>query len=208
MAPYLFDDGTTIEIRPIRQDDSDRLQAAHARLSPESRYRRFLGAKPVLSTGDVHYLVDIDGADHFALVGVVHEGDDEAIVAVARFVRLHDDPGAAEFAIVVGDQYQRRGLAAEMLQRLAAASQERGIERWRATILADNVGILKLIERLADGAISAVRRGSVTEVEFALPSGRDAAVDSRGARRAPARPRTAAVRSSRRALEADRPFRT
>ncbi len=158
MAPYRLNDGTTIEIRPIAHDDSERLQAAHARLSPESRYRRFLGAKPILSAGDVHYLVDVDGADHFALVGTVPDGDDEAIVAVARFVRLADDPAMAEFAIVVGDSYQRHGLAGEMLARLAAASVARGIERWRATILSDNVAIQKLIERLTDGEAVSVRR--------------------------------------------------
>jgi protein lysine acetyltransferase len=202
MAPYLLNDGSAIEIRPIRHDDADRLQAAHSRLSPESRYRRFLGVKPILSASDVRYLVDVDGRDHFALVGTVSDGHDESVVAVARFVRLADDPAAAEFAIVVGDTYQRQGLATELLARLAAAASERGIERFRATILSDNVAIQTLIERLADGEIATVRRGSVTEVEFRLP-----AHDGRSVRRC-TRVRPRGVRSSRRALEADRSLRT
>ena len=209
MAPYRLNDGTTVEIRPIAHDDSERLRAAHTRLSPESRYRRFLGAKPILSAGDLHYLVAVDGADHFALVGTVPDGDDEAIVAVARFVRLADDPATAEFAIVVGDSYQRHGLAGEMLQRLAAASIERGIERWCATILSDNVAIQKLIERLADGEPVSVRRGPVTEVGLHLPPALgDGGVRARGGPRRAQRPRASTLRSSRRALEADRPFRT
>jgi protein lysine acetyltransferase len=203
VAPYLLDDGSAIEIRPIRRDDAERLQAAHSRLSPESRYRRFLGVKPILSAGDVDYLVDVDGSDHFALVGTIPDGADESIVAVARFVRLVDDPAAAEFAIVVGDPYQRQGLAAELLARLAAAASERGIERFTATILTDNVAIQKLIERLAGGEIAAARSGSVSEVEFPLPG-----QTAQGPVPRPARARTRGVRSSPRALEADRSLRT
>jgi hypothetical protein len=94
-----------------------------------------------------------------------------------------------------------------MLTRLAAASQARGIDRWHATILADNVAIQKLIERLADGEIAAVHRGSVTEVDFPLPPapGPDAAAPGR---RRSVRPRGRGLQSSRRALEADRPLRT
>jgi len=203
MAPYLLDDGSAIEIRPIRRDDAERLQAAYSRLSPESRYRRFLGVKPILSAGDVNYLVGVDGSDHFALVGTEPDGDDESIVAVARFVRLVDDPAAAEFAIVVGDLYQRQGLAAELLARLAAAASERGIERFTATILTDNVAIQKLIERLAGGEIAVVRSGSVSEVEFPLRG-----QSAQGPVPRPARARTRGVRSSPRALEADRSLRT
>ena len=203
MAPYLLHDGTAIKIRPIRRDDAERLQAAHSRLSPESRYRRFLGVKPILSAGDVDYLVDVDGSDHFALVGTVPDGDDESIVAVARFVRLVDDPAAAEFAIVVGDPYQRQGLAAELLARLAVAASERRIERFTATILTDNAAIQKLIERLADGEVAAINSGSVSEVEFPLPG-----QTAQGPMPRPARARTRGVRSSRRALEADRSLRT
>jgi hypothetical protein len=73
VAPYVVDvdlhllhDGRKVQIRPIRADDAEWLRASHARLSPESRYRRFLGAKPALSEADARYLVEIDGADNVA----------------------------------------------------------------------------------------------------------------------------------------------
>ncbi len=176
MAPHTLSDGTLVEIRPIRADDALRLQAAHARLSPESRYRRFLGAKPILSTQDVRYLVDVDGADHFALVATATApaaatDGDEVIVAVTRFVRLRGEPDAAEFAIVVADEYQCRGLASELLSRLAAAATERGIARFRATALAGNTAIVKLISRLSEGRFEYHARGATTEFELALPGG-------------------------------------
>jgi protein lysine acetyltransferase len=167
---YRLNDGTEVEIRQIAADDGERLRVAHGRLSPEARYRRFLGAKPELSEADTRYLVEIDGASHFALVATTTvAGERGAIVAVARFVRSTDDPTAAEFAIVVGDDYQRQGLAAALLERLAAAADARGVVRFRATMLSDNVAIFRLLERFSAGGLDVVNRGEISEVEVALP---------------------------------------
>lgn len=165
---------TPVQIRPIRADDRARLQASHARLSPESRYRRFLGPKPTLSESDARYLVEIDGRDHVAFVATAvvdgAEGAEGEIVAVARFVRLPDAPDTAEFAIVVGDADQRRGLATELLRRLAVAATERDISRFRATMLSDNLAIQRMLERLAVGEVACTRRGPETEMEIVLPA--------------------------------------
>lgn len=159
-----------VEIRPIRADDGVRLRASHTRLSPESRYRRFLAAKPTLTESDTRYLVEVDGRDHVALVATAAvDGADGEIVAVARFVRLPDEPDTAEFAIVVADAYQRRGLGTELLRDLAAVATEREITHFRATMLADNIAIQRMLERLAVGKLSCLRDGSVTEMEITLP---------------------------------------
>ncbi|MFZ0088440.1 MAG: GNAT family N-acetyltransferase [Solirubrobacteraceae bacterium] len=163
-----------VTIRPIRPDDRERLQRSHQRLSPESRYRRFLAAKPDLTATDAGHLVDIDGRDHYALVATVAEGDDEAIVAVARFVRLPKEPRTAEFAIVVGDPYQHEGLGGELLGRLADAAVTRGVDRFHAITLADNLAIRRLITRVADTPPDWHRDGAVAEVDFVLPQRRDA----------------------------------
>ncbi len=175
-----------VEIRPIRADDGVRLRASHARLSPESRYRRFLAAKPTLTEADARYLVEVDGRDHVALVATAAvDGVDGEIVAVARFVRLPAEPDTAELAIVVADAYQRRGLATELLRDLAAVATEREITRFRATMLADNIAIQRMLERLAVGEVSCRRRGSVTEMQITLP------VAAQLAPRGAARPRDA-----------------
>lgn len=172
MDIYRLKDGTPIEIRPIAVDDGKRLRTAHSRLSPEARYRRFLGAKPELTEADARYLVDIDGRDHFALVATttVH-GERGAIIAVARFVRIADDPTAAEFAIVVGDRFQRQGLATALIERLAAAARQRGITRFRATTLSENVAVFRLLEALAQGELHVLPAGEVSELEVELGSG-------------------------------------
>jgi RimJ/RimL family protein N-acetyltransferase len=157
-------------VREIRPDDGERLRASHARLSPDAQYRRFLSPKPALSAADARYLVEVDGRRHFALVAVASE-DPDAIVAVARFVGLSEDPATAEFALVVGDAYQGQGLGTELLDRLISAARERGVTRFVASILSTNHAALALVRRAADGRLRKSRRGLVTEVEFDLETG-------------------------------------
>jgi RimJ/RimL family protein N-acetyltransferase len=161
--------GRRVQIRPIRADDGPRLNAAYERLSPESKYRRFLGVKPRLTSSDTRYLVQVDGRDHVALVATPLE-DPESIIAVARFIRSEHDSRAAEWAIVVGDPYQQEGLATALLERLARAAAERRITRFRATILAENVPAHRLVRSLAPGVTRERHLGSVDEIEVELAS--------------------------------------
>jgi acetyltransferase len=170
---YALSDGRVVVIRPIRPDDVERLRAAHGRLSPLTRYRRFMTSKPYLSSADAVYFANIDGSNHYALVATFaqREGDEEApIIAVARFVRSPEDSSAAEFAIVVGDDWQGEGLGRELMGRLVDAAVTRGVHRFQASMLADNVPIHRLSERFAAGPLRRLRRGSTFEVEFDLPT--------------------------------------
>jgi RimJ/RimL family protein N-acetyltransferase len=191
---HTLNDGRKVAIRPIGPDDHERLRASHARLSPESRYRRFLGTKPELTSADARYLVEVDGSDHLALVATLPEEPDEPIVAVARYIRLPDDPAAAEFAIVVGDDYQRQGLAGELMTRLADAAVARGVKRFRATMLADNIAIQRVTANLAAGPFKQRQRGSLSEVEIELtPSDAATATPSAARRTAPRDPAAAII---------------
>jgi RimJ/RimL family protein N-acetyltransferase len=172
---YALPNGRVTVIRPIRPDDQQRLQASHAGLSPLTRYRRFMTSKPHLSTADAAYLAEIDGLNHYALVATFaeQEGNEDApIIGVARFVRMPDDPRTAEFAIVVGDDWQGQGLGRELMGRLVDAAVTLGVERFQATMLADNVAIHRLAERFATAPLRRVRQGNTFEVEFDLPTRR------------------------------------
>jgi RimJ/RimL family protein N-acetyltransferase len=156
-----------IRIRPIRPDDARALRAAYQRLSPRSQYQRFLASKPYLSEAHSRYLADVDGTNHHALVATRADRDDW-ILGVGRFVRLSDDPAVAEFAVVVGDPFQGEGIGTELVERLAAAARTRGIERFTATMLADNKPAHRLARRLARGLGTEHRSGPIDEVEFEL----------------------------------------
>jgi acetyltransferase len=168
--------GREVLIRPIHPDDGPRLRMGYRALSPESQYQRFLALKPTLTDSEVRYLVEVDGTDHFALVAMTTRSP-EWIIAVARFVRAADDPEAAEFAIVVGDPYHGEGLGSELLERLADAAIDRGIRRLRATALADNVAIHKLVRRLAGRLAQERHFGPVDQIEVDLGAPQRAEID-------------------------------
>jgi RimJ/RimL family protein N-acetyltransferase len=145
---FTLPSGEQVAFRDIRPDDKGRLAVGLRRLSPESRRRRFLVAKPHLSAAELRYLTEVDGVDHVAIVAALAE-DPDAFIGVARYVRLPGDPATAEAAIVVGDRWQGQGLGRAMGRRLADEARRAGVERFTATLLGDNVAAHRLFASLA-----------------------------------------------------------
>jgi nucleotide-binding universal stress UspA family protein/GNAT superfamily N-acetyltransferase len=123
-------DGSRVDIRPVEPDDRAALAAGFERLSPESRYRRFFGPMPELSERFLDYLTQIDHHDHEALVAVDPSTGDG--VGVARYVRTNAD--VAEPAIAVIDDWQGRGVASELLDRLVDRARDEGVARFEAPV--------------------------------------------------------------------------
>ena len=147
--PYRLADGTQVLLRPIRPDDKLGLDAAFARLSPESRRLRFLGPKPRLTTAELRYLTAVDGRDHVALVAVPTHAP-AFIMGVGRYVRDAERPDTAEVAVVVGDPIQGQGLGRHIGLALADVARENGIRRFTATMLSDNRASHALFARISE----------------------------------------------------------
>ncbi len=139
-ADVVLRDGRTCHLRPMTPDDADRLRAFHARLSPETIYRRFFAPYPELTDRDVARFTQVDHVDRVAIVATV--GDE--LIGVGRYDRL---AGAdAEVAFTIRDDHQGRGLGSVLLEHLAAAARERGIEQFVAEVLPDNRRMLATFE--------------------------------------------------------------
>jgi len=156
-------DGTRILLRPIEAGDKARISAALARLSQETIRRRFLAAKPTFSTSELRYLTEVDGHNHLALAAVLAD-DPEALVGVARCVRLPDAADTAEFAIVVADAYQGRRLGTLLARELARAARAVGIRRFAATMLSDNAAVRRLMATISAHLELERLEGGVREV--------------------------------------------
>jgi len=141
-------DGALILIRPIRADDKRFLEDGLRHLSDESVHRRFLSPKRSFSRSELRYLTEVDGRDHVALVAEYPGEPVRRLIAVGRFVRHNDSPDAAEAAIVVSDDWQRRGVGSLFTERLASEARRLGIKQFTATMASDNVPAHKLLERL------------------------------------------------------------
>ena len=135
-------------IRPIRADDKAMLSDGLRHLSDQSVQRRFLTGKRSFSRSELRYLTEVDGRDHVAFVAEYPGEPARRLIAVGRFVKLHEDPAAAEVAIVVADDWQRRGLGSLLGARLAREARRLGVERFTATMAADNEPAHRLMAKL------------------------------------------------------------
>ena len=138
-------DGTPVLVRPIRPDDKDLIRQGFDRLSPASRYRRFLAPIDELSDAELKYLTEIDYVDHFAWAAVRADRPTEGM-GVARYIRLKEEPEVAEAAVTVIDEYQGKGLGTLLLALLGAAALAAGIRTFRAYVLEGNVPMRDLLE--------------------------------------------------------------
>ena len=138
-------DGRRLEIRALKPQDQTDLRAAVDRTSAQSLYRRFFGAKRSFSDKEVAFFVNVDFAKHVALVAVVEEGDHAAIVAGGRYIV--QQPGTAEIAFVVIDDYQKQGIGAALLRHLAILARDAGVTEFTAEVLPENIPMLKTFEK-------------------------------------------------------------
>jgi RimJ/RimL family protein N-acetyltransferase len=138
--------GGIVLVRPIRPDDTEHLQAFHARLSPESIAFRYFHPVPVLLPEWAERLTHVDYDDRMALVATIGGGADEQIIAVVRYERI--DPTTAEVAFLVEDRWHGHGIATQLLYRLAAYAVSRGFTTFVAEIMSTNTTMRDLV-RLA-----------------------------------------------------------
>jgi RimJ/RimL family protein N-acetyltransferase len=157
-------DGSTVLIRPVRSMDAPLLADGFARLSPQSRWMRFLGTKTSLSAAELRYLTDVDHHDHEA-IGALSAADGRG-VGIARYVRDTNDPRSAEIAVTIVDDWQGRGLGTELLARLSDRARQAGIDRFTALVSTQNAAMAGLLRKL--GACLVGRRPGTVEYEVAL----------------------------------------
>jgi RimJ/RimL family protein N-acetyltransferase len=138
-------DGRRFEIRALRPDDRADLLAAVSRTSGQSLYRRFFAVRRGFTEPEVAFFLNPDFVDHVALVAVVEESGRPVIVGGGRYVVVQ--PGKAEVAFAVVDQYQGQGIGAALMRHLAAIARRVGLEELVAEVLPDNIPMLKVFEK-------------------------------------------------------------
>jgi acetyltransferase len=140
-------DGTDVTIRPIRPEDAGIEATFVQKLSVQSRYLRFRHALRELTPDLLVRFTQIDYDREMALVATIDEGGGEDQIGVARYV-TNPDGRSCEFAIVVADEWQGRGLGARLIQRLIAIARQRGLETIVGEVMADNEAMLELMRAL------------------------------------------------------------
>jgi RimJ/RimL family protein N-acetyltransferase len=161
--PSMLRDGSLVLIRQVRGTDVALLADCFDRLSEQSRRSRFLGNKARLSSAELRFLTRVDHHDHEALAALDRRGRG---AGVARYVRDHEDRGAAEIAVTIVDEWQGRGLGSKLLELLSDRARAAGIVRFTATVALGNLASERLI-RTAGGVLAGQAPGS-REYEISL----------------------------------------
>lgn len=170
-------DGTRVKIRPVVPTDKQRFLDGFGRLSPASRYRRFLAPVDELTSDMLRYFTEVDYRDHFAYVALLADRSDEPGIGVARYVRIPDDPEVAEAAVTVVDDYQGRGVGMLLLKALGAVALENDIKRFRGYALESNRPLREILDAMK--ASTTYDSPGILRVEIDLPA---QAEDMRGRR--------------------------
>ncbi len=143
-ADVLLRDGRTAHLRPITPDDAAGLVEFYSHVSEQSKYFRFFAPMPELSEKDIHRFTHVDHHDRVAFVLTVAE----RILAVGRYDVI--EKGLAEVAFLVQDAHQGRGMGQLLLEHLAQAARERGIDRFVAEVLPENRRMLQVFREQGD----------------------------------------------------------
>lgn len=138
--------GVDLLIRPVGADDAAREVRFLESLSAQTRYERLFSHRGLLP-GELRQMVRFDVRREIALLAAAGEKPHEEIVAVARLKKGADD-SQYEFAIVVGDAWQRQGIGERLLRRLLAVAKLAGVRQVSGVTLATNTGMKALCSRL------------------------------------------------------------
>lgn len=154
-------DGRTITIRAQRPGDLDGWRDALARTSAETLYLRFFAVKREISEKEAQYFLDIDFVKHVALVAIADEDGHPILIGGGRYIVI--EPGKAEAAFALIDDYQASGIGSALLRHLVAIGREAGLRELVAEVLSDNLSMLRVFER-SGLAMTTKREGPVVHV--------------------------------------------
>lgn len=162
-------DGSRVLLRLLQPEDKDLVRAAFARLSDESRWRRFMSPVNELSDEDLAYLTEVDHHRHEAVVALDAEAGD--VLGIGRWVRRPGEREAAELAVAVIDDWQRRGLGTQLVAALNDRARDEGIERYEVVVSVDNVHVIEALERHGAKRAAGSDPGTIDFVADVPPAG-------------------------------------
>lgn len=142
VSSWKMKDKTPVTIRPIRPEDEPMLVKFHETLSEESVYHRYFSVLKLSQRTAHERLTRICFNDYNREIALVAEfapakGEPREIIGVGRLSKLHGSSDG-EFALLVSDHWQGKGLGSELLKRLVQVGRDEKLSRITAMIMADN----------------------------------------------------------------------
>jgi acetyltransferase len=144
---FQLPDGSDITIRPIRPEDAEMEQEFVRRLSPEAKYFRFMETLHELSREMLIRFTQLDYSRELAFIATLKQEGREIEVGVARYF-TNPDGESGEIALVIADEWQNLGLGTRLMSCIIDAAQEKNFHSLQGEVLANNVKMLHLMNKL------------------------------------------------------------
>ncbi len=147
VTPWRLSDGTEVTLRPIRPEDEPiELEFVRGLSSETSRFRFFQIIKD-LSHEDLVRFCNIDYDREMAFIAEIREGDRKIEIGVSRLI-LESNKKRGEFAVVIADKYQGKGLGIKLVDMLIEVAREKGVEVIYGVVMSENLKMINLCETL------------------------------------------------------------
>lgn len=150
LAEFRLESGQLVRFRHVRPDDEPLIAEGIRTASRETLLHRFFSPIRNVAPDQLRRMLTLDRATEVCAVGLVEENGATRIICGARYVRL-GDPATAEIALTVHDDYQRRGLGVCLMNLLIGLAWRDRIRRLEAVVLASNLGMLRLLNKVDPG---------------------------------------------------------
>ena len=148
-------DGQQVTFRPAKAVDDRQIQEHFYNLEEDDVRARFFGLRKSFFREDMEDMFQVDYIKSFSMVAVTGEVGFEKIIGLG--VYACEQGTVAEIAFSVSTEWQGKGIASVLLEKIAEAARENGFTSLVAYTLSSNEGMIKLFKKLPYKVETAIR---------------------------------------------------
>jgi len=167
---WMLRDGTPIILRPVKPEDEPLVEKLLQSCSEETIYFRYFR---LIKKWTHDMLIRFTQNDYDREIGLMAIGQPpgpEVMMGVGRLV-MDADRDSAEFAVIVADPWQGKGLGPKLLERVMEIARENEVRLLYGDVLAQNQPMLDMVRRLGF-SLKKDAEGQVVRAEMDLWAGR------------------------------------
>ena len=140
-------DNEIFQVRPVRPNDANQMLKFFSELSAETIYLRFFSPLKQLSKQMLIKFTQIDYDREVAMIATMNFNGDQNMVGVARIIFMPDGE-TGEFAVVLSDNWQGKGIGVALLKRCLLFAKKQGLKKVIGIVMSENSHMLKLGKKL------------------------------------------------------------
>ncbi|MFZ5447367.1 MAG: GNAT family N-acetyltransferase [Thermodesulfobacteriota bacterium] len=146
-SDWMLRDGTPVLLRPMKPEDEPLVSEFLGKCSEETIFFRYF---KLIKKWTHEMLIRFTQNDYDRELGLMAIGQPpgpEVMMGVSRLV-MATDRSTAEFAVIVADPWQGKGLGPKLLERITEIAREQGVKLLHGDVLAQNQPMLDMVKRL------------------------------------------------------------